>query len=248
MRIHFFEEFPTKRNLAKLKYVTWPCTLYVAAESIAKFEQIAATITKKNISVVYWPILKKEEGYWLSPFSSPTAVERVINECQGKNVMWDAELPLRSPWMFLRVDHYIRNMWKIKTFFRKNGNKISTSEYTIKNSVAQLLFHILGISFSPKKYNNTKIVMYYTSMHTQTKPFLLHNIEQLYQKHGKKLHVGLGTIARGILGDEPILSPSQLRKDLQDMKQIGVRDVVVFRLGGLNEKYIGVLKEITRKA
>ena len=48
----------------------------------------------------------------------------------------------------------------------------------------------------------------------------LPNIERLQKRYKKNLFVGLGTIATGILGDEPILKPKKLQKDLIDMKKV----------------------------
>ena len=161
MIINFFEEFPTKENLAKLQLVDWPCTVYVAAKSLSQFEKIKSSISKKNIKLGYWPILEKKEGYWLSPFSSSKAVKRVVNEINNYKkpikIMWDAELPFRHPWLFLRIDNFIRNKPRIKSFFKSNGKNILTSEYPIKNKLAELIFKALGVYFSTKKYNNKKI-------------------------------------------------------------------------------------------
>ena len=73
MQISFFEEFPTKKNLAKIRYVPFPTKLYLAAHSLKEFESIKVpSIVKEKI---YWPILKREEGYWFSPFSKREAMQ-----------------------------------------------------------------------------------------------------------------------------------------------------------------------------
>ena len=200
MRISFFEEFPTKRNLAKINLITWPTTLYVAAKSVQDFEKIQHSIKKKNVTCGYWPILEKNEGYWLSPFSSAKAIKRVITEVKSNpktKVMWDAELPFRHPWFFLRCDRYWRNVFKIKKFFKRYGKNIYTSEYAMRNVFSSFVLRMMGVSFSPKKYNNKKIIMYYTSMHKSLSHHLLNNVKSLHTKYGNSLHVGLGTIATG---------------------------------------------------
>ena len=243
MKIHFFEEFPTKQNLAKLKFVDWPCTVYVAAKNIKEFKRIKNSIKNKKVTIAYWPTLKKEEGYWISPFSSAKAVKRVISEIKNERIMWDAELPFRRPWLFLRIDNYLRNKPRIMNFFKKHGSKISTSEYIIRNKITDFFFRLLGVSFSPQKYGNRKIVMYYTSMHKNIRPWFHNTLRRLQKRYGKNLHVGLGTIATGILGNEPILSPTNLKRDLEEMEEIGIEDVVIFRLGGLSKKYVDVIRQ-----
>lgn len=247
MKVSFFEEFPNKNSLKKLELVKFKTTVYVAAKSIQEFERIKRQVSKKNVTLGYWPILDKKEGYWLSPFSSAKAVKRVIKDIENYKkpleIMWDAELPFRHPWLFLRVDYFLRNKPKIKSFFRRKGKEILTSEYPTRNKITGFLLKCLGVSFSPKKYKNKKIIMYYTSMHKLVRKIFLNNIRHLSKRYGKDLQVGLGVIATGILGNEPILSPKQLARDLKEMKQIGVKEVVIFRLAGLNEKYIKVIKE-----
>lgn len=247
MKISFFEEFPTKKNLDKLKLINWPSTVYVATTNIEQFKKIETKIENAKIKLGYWPVLEKKDGYWLSPFSSPKAIKKIIDEINSYKkpvkVMWDAELPLRHPWLFLRGDYFLRNRLIIKTFIKNNGKNVLTCEYLLKNKFMELIFKNLGVSFTPEKYGNKKIVMYYTSMHKLIPKMLHKNIENLHQKYGKNLQVGLGTIATGILGNEPILSPQNLKKDLASMKKIGIKEVVIFRLGGLNKTYLKVLKK-----
>ena len=73
MIISFFEEFPSKKNLTKINLITWPTKLYIAAKSLSEFQLIRSELkhsSPKNIKdIVYWPILEKKEGYWISPFS-----------------------------------------------------------------------------------------------------------------------------------------------------------------------------------
>lgn len=245
MKISFFEEFSTKSNMRKLSLVEFSTTVYIAAKSFREFEKIRKSNTQKNVQSAYWPVLEKEEGYWLSPFSSTQALRRILSEVKGKNVkiMWDAELPFRHPWLFLRLDNFLRNKPIIKKHFRKNGRNILTSEYPVRNKFIELMMRMLGVYFSPKKYGNKKIVMYYTSMHKKLSTHFLHNITELHKMYGKNLQVGLGTIATGILGNEPILSPENLERDLKEMKKIGIEEVVIFRLGGLNKEYVKILKQ-----
>lgn len=249
MQISFFEEFPTKSNLAKLKYVNWNTKLYVAAKSLEEFNKIKSTVkNNKNVKeIIYWPVLKKEEGYWLSPFSSTDALKKVISDISGNDakVMWDAELPFRHPWLFLRLDNYLRNKPMIKRFFKEKGKLISTSEYPVKNRIAEFILSFLGVSFSPKKHGNKKIIMYYTSMHKHIRRLFLKNIQKLHKRYGKKLLIGLGVIAVGILGNESLLSPEDLERDLREMQGVGVSEVIIFRLGGINKKYLKIINKFT---
>ena len=100
------------------------------------------------------------------------------------------------------------------------------------------------LSFNPDKYNNTKIKMIYTSMHRIFNEELIREEIKKYKEHyNEKFIVGLGTIAVGINGNEKILTPEELERDLRICKESGVKEVVIFRLGGLNKEYIKVMNK-----
>jgi hypothetical protein len=55
--------------------------------------------------------------------------------------------------------------------------------------------------------------------------------------------VGLGTIATGVMENEPILKPDELRADLRWAERAGAEKATIFRLGGVDEAYLDVLEE-----
>src|SRR3989344_5728570 len=108
MDISFFEEFPTSQNLDKLRVVSWPVKLYVAAKSVQEFKEITSKIKRSTVKeYIYWPILENEEGYWISPFSEQNALLRIFSELKGKDipVMLDLELPTTKN-IFLYVTEF----------------------------------------------------------------------------------------------------------------------------------------------
>ena len=234
MRVSFFEEYPTKANLAKLDLIKFPTKLYLAAYSLAEFNRLKKSVKNRYVKeVIYWPLLTKKEGYWFSGFSKRSAIKRVLGELEGTkgSVMLDLELPTtRNLWLYLtQLLNFDRNKRLIKKFIAKYDGEIYTAEYFPKKDK---LFSFLGIRFQGTK----SIKMLYHSMHNYSAEFL-----QEYCQENKML--GFGTIAVGVQEDEPILAASQLKKDLKLAKKNGVEEVVIFRLGGLNRKYVGVLKK-----
>jgi len=85
--------------------------------------------------------------------------------------------------------------------------------------------------------------MMYHSVHSYSPEKLRSEIQQGFRKHGDKYIVGYGTIALGITGKESLLSAGQLEKDLRIAQDVGVKEVVLFRLGGLNKKYVKVMEK-----
>ena len=84
--------------------------------------------------------------------------------------------------------------------------------------------------------------MLYHSVHHYTEKQLKSALRQGVKEFGDRYIVGFGTIAVGVGGNEPILPAEQLEKDLRIAKEIGVKEVVLFRLGGLNKKYVKVME------
>ena len=98
----------------------------------------------------------------------------------------------------------------------------------------------LGLHYCHPKVKVIK--MLYHSLHPFGDDFLRQELQQGKREYKDNFIVGYGVLAPGIHGTETVLSPSQLEKDLQLAKDTGVKEVIIFRLGGLNEKYVKVLK------
>lgn len=258
MKISFYEEFPAKESLDKIKLIDFPSSLIVAAKSLKEFYSLTNSIKKynnKNIKeIVYWPVLDKEEGYWFSAFSKNSALKRTINELQQNanplTIMWDAELPYFKPLILRQSFNYFKNRKIILDFFKnahKYNIKIFTSEYPLESKFFRnLLFNLFLVSFDPKIYKSRKIAMLYTSFlknHLNIENFLEKQIKIGKKYFQEDFAVALGTIAVGINGDEPILSPKELDRDLKIMKNSGISEAVIFRLGGLDKGYIKAIKK-----
>jgi len=246
MIISFFEEYPTALNLQKLRSVSWPTKLYIAAKSVTEFEKIISTIKNKKVTeLVYWPILEKNEGYWISPFSERKALQRIFAELNGKNisVMLDLELPLtRNPMLLLtQFFSFYVNRARIRNFIQDYRGKTYLAEYHPQGTRKEQVLQFLGLHYTnPKAY---VIKMMYHSMYHISEEVVRRDFRQGVQAWGDHFIAGLGTIATGVLENEPILSEEQLRSDLRLAREAGVKEVVVFRLGGLNELFVKVFSK-----
>tara|TARA_Y100000034_G_scaffold32031_4_gene39168 strand:- start:17068 stop:17793 length:726 start_codon:yes stop_codon:yes gene_type:complete len=239
MIISFFEEYPTKENLNKLNLIKFPTKLYLAAPSLKKFKETTSKIKNKKIKeIIYWPILERKEGYWYSPFSKRAALKRTLDEIPlNQSVMIDLELPTsQNPKLYYtQFINFFRNRRLIRKFI-KNHKKVYTAEYfPIKKWLK-----FLALNFDSKKYNNKVIKMLYTSMW----PFSLEN----HLKQGKDLFknnyiAGFGVIATGEGGNETCLTTKQLENDLTLAQKNKVKEIIIFRLGGLNKNYLKIISK-----
>ena len=245
MLISFFEEFPTEETLAKLKLVSWPTKLYVAAHNLQQFRAVTSVVrhNKRILEAVYWPILKKKEGYWISPFSKQSALQHLFDELEHKNVpvMLDLELPTtQNPFLYLsQFLNFKKDKKLIHSFICNHPGETYLCEYSAPEKSLQRL----GLHYISKKSKVMK--MLYHSVHYFSDEKLRLEMQQGLEEFGERYIVGFGTIALGVTGDEPLLSAEQLEKDLQIAQEVGVKEVVLFRLGGLNKKYVKVMEKFS---
>ncbi|MFH1637104.1 MAG: hypothetical protein ABIB71_01635 [Candidatus Woesearchaeota archaeon] len=238
MIISFFEEYPNKKNLEKIKLLTFQTKLYIAASNLKKFKEIKGKIHSKKVKeVIWWPILKEDEGYWLSPFAKRKALLRIMEESKGISIMWDAERPRQWKLILTQLPNFLKNKKIIRQYISSHIKPVYTAEYFPEKGLAARLLKFLGLEFDPNKYNNKVIKMVYTSMHNYSLRFLRKEFSKGVSLYKDKFLVALGTIATGVESNEPKLSPEQLERDLKLAKEAGVKEVVIYRLGGLDMKY-----------
>jgi len=246
MRISFFEEFPTKDNLDKIKLIDFPTKLYIAAKSINDFNsiKIKSKFVKEKI---YWPLLEKKEGYWFSPFAKRKAMIRILNEVKNTNtpIMLDAELPTtqNSLLYFTQLHNFLPNRKMLRKFVRSH-KEVYTAEYFPSSRKSEKILTFLGLSFKSK--NHYPIKMIYSSMHNFGETIMRSVIKSGKEQYGDKYLIGLGVLTHGILGFEPPISLRLLERDLKICKEMNVKEVIIFRLGGLNKKYIKLLKKYSK--
>lgn len=244
MIISFFEEFPSSDNLEKIRLVTWPTKLYLAAKSLQEFNKVKAKIKSKNIKeFIYWPILEIGEGYWISPFAKRSALKRIFNELKNTktSVMLDLELPTtKNPKLYItQLLNFPRNRLLIERFIREHAGTVYLAEYYPEGKRKEKFLKFLGLHYTTSKAEIIKMV--YHSMHHFDKEFIVNELKNGNNEFGNNFLVAYGTIASGISGCEPKLSLSQLEEDLKIAEYVDIKEVIIFRLGGLDRKYLKVL-------
>lgn len=246
MMISFFEEFPNGLNRRKVSLLSSPAKLYLAAGSVQEFKRIISKIKSKKVKdYIYWPILKQKEGYWISPFSQRKALLRIFTELENETipVMLDLELPTtRNPWLYLTQSVYFwSNQRLIQRFIGNYQGEIYLAEYYQEGKRSEQMLTALGLHYAHPKVKIIK--MLYRSLHHFGDDFLQKELQRGKKEYWVRFIPSFGVIALGVMGNEPVLSPKQLEQDLRIAKKAGIREVILFRLGGLNKKYVKVLKK-----
>lgn len=254
LMVSFYEEFPTEKNLEKLDLIDFPSKIYVAANSLQEFYELKEKIIQKNKyiqEVIYWVLLNKTEGYWISPWSDTSALTRIFTELEERQnkepitLLLDLELPyqkrgikLLNPIKFMLNKHTI-------TSFIKEAKENNISIITVENSYLKpKILRLGGLSYNPSKYKTKRTTMFYD------KELIPDLIEKYYLKEKIKENmeetrfmVSLGCIATGINNNEAIISPELLESNLKITKDLGIKEAIIFRLGGLNKGYLKVIKK-----
>lgn len=251
MKVTFFEEFPDEENLSKLKYVTWPTKLYIAAPNLEQFLKVKQKIKteyKKNkiTEFIYWPTFEIREGYWVSPFTKRAALLRLEKDLKtevGKktSVMLDYEYPFtKNPLLYLTQSiNFFKNKKLIRNVVNTHPGNVYSTEYRLLGKRNEKVMEWLGLHFPNKKQYRTIKLLYHSHMLISDSFFA----KEILKIKEMKYLVGLGTIAEGIGGFEHILSPKKLNSDLKAAKKAKVKEVVIFRLGGMNKKYADIVKK-----
>lgn len=258
MRINFFEEYPTEENIAKLDFVDWPATVFVAAHSLREFEIIRGKYKNayEHITFGWWPIIPG--SYWVSGFAHPADLDRLFTELTFKKqekellLLIDLEFPIMRPSYLLKnILYFSSSKKKIKEFLKRvpyYNLKTYIAEYPVTSKVF-LQFLQWGSISIPFSFPHIKLPMCYSSMIKRYfGDWIWERIKKFekgfVQSNSGCVGFGLGTIAVGSLGNEAILSPKQLARDIAWAKECGVEEVFIFRLGGMNESYASVLKNL----
>ena len=253
MRIHFFEEFPSPEHLEKAALLTFPATIFLAAERLDKFDRLAEQLRSINplCEAAYWPL--HQRSYWLSPFAEAADLLELREQLcahQGEplKVLFDLELPLLRAHLFLKnLPYFFRNKRMLLEMFEEfdhsSNIRIHTADYPVLFGWMQGLWERLGIAVGWEKFAHSRILMCYSSVLSMS--WALKRASQfnaMYAKEwGSRMQVGLGTIATGVFGNERVIPPEELQRELLRCELAQVQEVVIFRLGGLNEDYLRVM-------
>ena len=255
MQINFFEEYPTTANMSKLDLIDWPSILLVAAPSLFEFENICKKYANKypHITFGWWPTIP--DSYWVSGLANPQDLKLLFKQLTLKintktlPVLIDFELPIKKHLYLKNILHIRQNKQIISNFFADSNIynlKIYTAEYPSINKSMHFLWRTLGLS-PPFSSGHTKIPMCYSSMKPNRYGDVLWNRVKIFQnklaqKYPNRISFGLGLIANGVYEDEPILTTEKLRLDIEWARNCNISEIFIFRLGGMSEQYVEILK------
>lgn len=260
MRIDFFEEYPTAENVIHARDISWPSTIYLAAQSLEKYVDASTTLASINprVESAYWPVLAR--SYWISPFADTADLFQLRRELRTYNgprlkVVLDLELPILNKLLFFKnAPYFFGNKHIIASILSMHERfDFAVAEYPAPSAFVEKIKRWAGISYDPALYNRMSMPMYYTSIIHAYERYIpgnalaaiQRNLLSLSKEEKSSTHVGLGALTTGALGNEAILSPDQLREDLTFVRDNGFAGCIIYRLGGLNDAYLHVINEFS---
>lgn len=244
MRVNFFAEYPGEGELQQAELIDFPSRIFLAAESLADYRDYRADLAAVNpdLEAAYWPIL--EHSYWVSPFADPAELDALFAATADLDdpVLLDLELPVGQPRQFLSNARSARaNRRRIREFLRGADVDVVAAEYP-PVPVGRHLFGPLGVRYPTDSLGHTRCPMFYSSVIPDAVVDRTAAAVEAMVESDEDVVVGLGTIATGAFEDEPILPPADLERDLARMAEAGADEVIIFRLGGLDEDYLDVIE------
>lgn len=245
MIISFFEEFPSSSVLKKAESIKFPFNLYLADYSLDSFKLYIKEIKNTNLKkAVWWPLLHKNDSYWISAFSRTVALQRLFKTLDNQKiaVMLDLEYPKKRSLILKNIFKLKKNKVIIQNFIKNYKGEVYTCEYYPDSFISKRFERFFGLDINPREYNTSQIRMFYSSMHRFNDSFLEEHFKKNVSELKNRFIVGLGTIARGINGNEPILTPAELAHDLELCKNCNVSEVIIYQLEGLNTEYLKVIE------
>ena len=257
MKISFWCEYPKKVDWKKvtnfLRSINLKTEVFIAVKSKKEFLNWKKKIKSKNIVLIPWPLLPKSHGYWFSGFSSKKDIKE-LEEFKGQKIFIDAEPPLpkfKGPLKRFVIQyinlffHNAKNFYFLKREVVNlcKGSKVMYSEFPFPHKI----FKHLGIyiNATDPRFNNNleKVLGWYTTFFGPTfrfllKPYLRHKAKQVIRLYGSnKVSFAVGLIGGGITDiDQTYKSPKQLEEDLQNLKNLGAKKVILYSLESLMKR------------
>jgi hypothetical protein len=242
MEAIFWCEFPEKIDWKQAKkLIKFNTEIYVAVKTKKEYQIWEKKIKSKNIKIGAWPRLTEEEGYWFSGFIEKEAIDQ-LKEFNGLKIKVDIEPPFPGKINGLGLIRFI-----LAHTLRKGENNKYLVE-TIRNHKGNIIISGFPLpGWLSKRYgditvlqdNMEKSFISYTTMFPILVPRIYIKLfaRRMLKKYRKKAIFAIGCTGKGALGNEKTYTRiEEFRKDLEMMKNIGAKKIVVYNLEGIMEK------------
>ena len=244
--IIFWSEFPKRVNWKKantlLEKENLNIKVYLTCKTVKEFNSYKNKIKSKKITLGAWPILKKEDGYWFSSFTSKKNI-KTLETFKNLNIKIDLEPPLPK-W---RYNNFLMIFYLIKLFFIKGKNKhlLQKTIRKLSNTKKELIINEFPLWKSLLNRNSlhyesdkvTNNIMCYTTIAGKLLRPLIKFYLKIYLKNSNAQIYSIGLLTQGILKDEKTYNNiKEFNQDLRMIEKTKVKQIAIYSLEGLLER------------
>jgi hypothetical protein len=243
LEVHLCEEEPNLQNLEPASLVRFAATVFLAAPNRAAFERARDLLhqSNSNLRAGWW--VQPARSLMISAFADADELNAARSELHampaGQPVLLDLEVPFWDP---KRLVHRPSDLRRTAGAFAllvatvQRHHELWTAEWPPPGVDWPTCLRLTMPSASERVY-----MLYSTMMPRWWQYLLARRLQRRFRSEPGI--VGIGTLAPGIAGGDPVLTPEQLRRDLWQALQIGARGVVAYRLAGLTPEHAAVFEE-----
>jgi hypothetical protein len=241
LTLSFCEEYPTERNLDRARLIPFPATVFLAAESLPAYEDARDRLASVNpqLRAAWWPVPRRARA--LSAICEPSEIRPLsdaLRVLQPGVVLLDLELPVWDRRRLIgRLTGLSEGRRAIDGLFSTalERHEVWTAEWPPFAPAA--VRRALRLSLPQA---SRRVYMLYSSMLPgRWRQLLIRRMRRLLAS--PRAGIGVGVLATGVTGREPLLSPAELTRDLLEAGRLGASTVMIYRLGGVEERHVPAL-------
>lgn len=249
--VHFFEEYPTRDNLAPASLLRFPATVFLAAQDWASFQEARELLREANplLCSGWWPVLPRT--LTLSALADAEDIDeltRILQEApEPLRVLFDLELPL---WDRARMVRWVQRSKARAASARAIDRLFATALARHATWTAEYPPALPGWLRRASRLElpaaQLRVYMLYSSILPGWWRRVLRRGVARRLADGPAA-IGIGTLATGVAGNERILPPDRLANDLEEAEALGASAVVLYRLGGLTAVHAARLEKFATR-
>jgi hypothetical protein len=228
-----------------LKQLDFPVTVAIAATSRTEFLELRNTVlqTYSPVREVYfWPLLTREEGYYLGPWSDAQGIQRMANEANGLPTLWDLEMPQGQ--RHRSFQEWWRNRVFLEVWFRQRSAPVHIWRSHVTMGLNPVFLRMIGMHFDPSENPRVSLQLdLYTAGAGQPREELARILRCGVEAYGQRFIPAFGVLNDGEGPADIFVPPETLRRNLQLAREAGVSEIWLFGVNGLNSAYLTALKE-----
>jgi hypothetical protein len=244
-----YEETSKINNPYIIKYVPWLLTERIPEHILKAPPTERKALLRKEIEGLYWPGPTANRNALLK-------IERDIktNGRAGLEVLLDLEPPLLTHWIIsehsFRISRGRFHLFKNHETLEKMVRNPYVTTVVESMKVPNWFQELFGFAFNPnrKRYHplkKMKMIYKYTKNFIKEKRIkdIINKCKWGIKRYGKSFRVALGCIGKGVFMNEPELTNEELDYHLYYLKKLGIEEVAIFRLGGLNKERAAIIRQ-----